>query len=80
MSFRYRLALFLVVTLVAVQALTAAFAYLYLRHNLVERGKHELAGGNGRVHPPARISLGTRHRRGEDIFARLCVARRHRAA
>src|SRR3954453_5375217 len=42
MSFRYRLALFLVVTLVAVQALTAAVAYLYLRHNLVERAKHEL--------------------------------------
>ena len=42
MSFRYRLALFLVVTLVAVQALTAAFAYIYLRHNLVERGKRVL--------------------------------------
>jgi signal transduction histidine kinase len=42
MTFRYRLALFLVVTLVAVQGLTAAFAYVYLRHNLVERAKHEL--------------------------------------
>src|SRR3954464_4009023 len=42
MSFRYRLALFLVVTLVAVQCLTAAFAYLYLRHNLIERAKREL--------------------------------------
>src|SRR3954453_10061760 len=47
MSFRYRLALFLVVTLVAVQALTAAFAYLYLRHNLVERAKRELVGEMG---------------------------------
>lgn len=47
MSFRYRLALFLIVTLVAVQALTAAFAYFYLRHNLVERTKRELAGEMG---------------------------------
>ena len=47
MSFRYRLALFLVVTLVAVQALTAAFAYFYLRHNLVERGKRELLAEMG---------------------------------
>jgi signal transduction histidine kinase len=47
MSFRYRLALFLVVTLVAVQALTAAFAYVYLRHNLVERGKRELLAEMG---------------------------------
>ena len=47
MSFRYRLALFLVVTLVAVQGLTAAFAYFYLRHNLVERGKHELLAEMG---------------------------------
>jgi signal transduction histidine kinase len=47
MSFRYRLALFLVVTLVAVQGLTAAFAYFYLRHNLVERGKRELLAEMG---------------------------------
>jgi signal transduction histidine kinase len=47
MSFRYRLALFLVVTLVAVQALTAAVAYLYLRHNLVERAKRELTAEMG---------------------------------
>jgi len=47
MSFRTRLALFLAVTLVAVQALTAAVAYLYLRHNLVERGKRELAAEMG---------------------------------
>ena len=42
MGFRYRLALFLVVTLVAVQSLTAAVAYFYLRHNLVARAKHDL--------------------------------------
>ncbi|HSC18951.1 MAG TPA: ATP-binding protein [Rhizomicrobium sp.] len=47
MSFRTRLALFLAVTLVAVQALTAAVGYFYLRHNLVERGKRELAGEMG---------------------------------
>ncbi len=42
MSFRNRLALFLVVTLILVQGLTALFAYTYLRHDLVEQGKHEL--------------------------------------
>jgi signal transduction histidine kinase len=42
MTFRYRLALFLVIALVAIQGLTAVFAYIYLRHDLVERGKHEL--------------------------------------
>jgi signal transduction histidine kinase len=47
MTFRYRLALFLVVTLVAVQGLTAAFAYFYLRHNLVERAKRELISETG---------------------------------
>jgi signal transduction histidine kinase len=47
MSFRHRLALFLVVTLVAVQVLTAFFAYAYLRHDLVERGKRELAAAMG---------------------------------
>ena len=44
MSFRNRLALFLVVTLIAVQALTAFIGYSWLRHDLVERGKRELAG------------------------------------
>src|ERR1700744_5050489 len=44
MSFRRRLALFLVITLAAVQGLTAVFAYSYLRHDLVERGKRDLAG------------------------------------
>jgi len=43
MNFRYRLILFLVVTLVAVQALTAFFAYTYLRADTVERGKRDLA-------------------------------------
>jgi signal transduction histidine kinase len=42
MSFRHRLVWFLVVTLVAVQLFTAAFAYFYLRQSLVERGKQEL--------------------------------------
>jgi signal transduction histidine kinase len=47
MSFRYRLALFLIAILVVVQALTAAFAYVYLRHNLVERGKRQLIAEMG---------------------------------
>jgi signal transduction histidine kinase len=47
MSFRRRLALFLVVTLVAIQGLTAFFAYTYLRHDLLERGKQELATATG---------------------------------
>ena len=42
MSFRRRLALFLLVTLVAAQLFTAAFAYFYLRQSLVERGKEQL--------------------------------------
>ena len=47
MSFRRRLALFLVVTLVAIQGLTAFFAYTYLRHDLLERGKQDLATATG---------------------------------
>jgi signal transduction histidine kinase len=47
MSFRHRLALFLVVTLVAVQSVTAFLAYSYLRHDLVERGKRELTAAMG---------------------------------
>jgi signal transduction histidine kinase len=47
MSFRYRLALFLVAILVSVQALTAAFAYVYLRQSLVERAKHQLEADMG---------------------------------
>ena len=43
MTFRQRLALFLVVTLAAVQVLTALVAYSYLRHSLVEKEKTELA-------------------------------------
>ena len=43
MNFRHRLALFLIVTLVTVQALTAAVAYAYLRENLIDRGRRELA-------------------------------------
>ena len=42
MSFRYRLALFLVVTLAAVQLLTALVAYSYLRNSLVDQAKTEL--------------------------------------
>src|ERR1700679_1187041 len=47
MSFRQRLALFLVITLVAVQTLTAFIAYAYLRQDLVERGKRELTVAMG---------------------------------
>jgi len=43
-SFRHRLALFLVVTLAAVQVLTALAAYSFLRHSLVDKEKTELAG------------------------------------
>jgi len=43
MSFRNRLAVFLVAILVSVQAATAIFAYAYLRHTIVEQGKRELA-------------------------------------
>lgn len=43
MGFRHRLALFLVVTLAAVQALTAISAYAYLRGSLVDRAKRDLA-------------------------------------
>ncbi len=43
MSFRRRLALFLIVTLVSVQIITAISAYGFVRTNLIEQGKHELA-------------------------------------
>ena len=42
MSFRQRLALFLIATLIAVQALTAIFVYGFVRGNLVQQGKREL--------------------------------------
>lgn len=42
MSFRHRLALFLVVTLAAVQVLTAVVAYSYLRTSLRNRAKADL--------------------------------------
>jgi len=42
MSFRKRLALFLIVTLISVQALTALFAYGLIRSNLVEQAKTQL--------------------------------------
>jgi len=42
MSFRRRLGLFLVVTLVGLQVLTASFGYSVVRQNIVEQGKHEL--------------------------------------
>jgi signal transduction histidine kinase len=42
-SFRHRLALFLVVTLAGVQILTAVVAYSFLRHSLVDKEKSELA-------------------------------------
>lgn len=43
MSFRRRLALFLIVTLIGVQGLTAMFVFGFVRSNLVEQGKRELA-------------------------------------
>src|SRR5258707_9862771 len=43
MSFRKRLALFLIATLIGVQALTAVFTYDIIRSNLVEQGKRQLA-------------------------------------
>src|ERR1700744_3638419 len=43
MSFRNRLALFLMVTLVCVQSATAIFAYAYLRQQVIEQGKRELS-------------------------------------
>src|SRR4051812_44706814 len=42
MNFRQRLALFLIVTLIGVQALTALLAYSVIRHNLVDQGTNEL--------------------------------------
>ena len=42
MSFRKRLALFLIATLIGVQALTALFTYDIIRSNLVEQGKRQL--------------------------------------
>ena len=42
MSFRKRLALFLIATLVGVQALTALLAYGVMRSNLVEQGRNQL--------------------------------------
>jgi signal transduction histidine kinase len=47
MSFRRRLALFLIVALIAIQSLTALFAYVYLRQDLLARGKRELAAAMG---------------------------------
>jgi signal transduction histidine kinase len=41
-NFRQRLALFLIVTLIGVQALTAVFAYGVVRHNLIAQGENEL--------------------------------------
>ena len=43
MSFRNRLALFLMAILVTVQAATAIFAYTYLRHDIIDQGRRELA-------------------------------------
>jgi len=42
LGFRHRLALFLVITLAAVQVLTALVAYSYLRASLIEKAKSEL--------------------------------------
>jgi signal transduction histidine kinase len=42
MSFRKRLAFFLIAALIGVQALTALFAYNIIRGNLVEQGKRQL--------------------------------------
>ena len=46
MNFRQRLALFLIVTLIGVQGLTAFFAYNVVRNNLVEGGKRELTAAS----------------------------------
>ncbi len=43
MSFRNRLALLLTAILIGVQVATAVFAYAYLRHDIIEQGKRELA-------------------------------------
>src|SRR5215467_9189107 len=43
MGFRHRLALFLIVTLAAVQLLTAMVAYSYLRNSLLEQARSELS-------------------------------------
>ena len=42
MNFRHRLALFLVVTLAAVQIFTGLFAYTYLRESILDKAKKEL--------------------------------------
>ncbi len=42
MTFRRRLALFLIVALVGVQVLSGVIGYALLRHSLVEKGKREL--------------------------------------
>lgn len=47
MSFRYRLALFLIATLTAVQALTALAAYTYLRVSVLNRTERELVAASG---------------------------------
>ena len=47
MSFRHRLALFLVVTLVAVQTLTALFVYGYVRSDLLAKAERELTAELG---------------------------------
>jgi len=47
MGFRHRLALFLVVTLAAVQLLTGLVAYYYLRSSLLEQAKTELTAATG---------------------------------
>src|SRR5215831_14670703 len=46
MGFRHRLGMFLIVTLVVVQALTAVVAYSYLRHSLIEQKKAELTASS----------------------------------
>jgi signal transduction histidine kinase len=43
MSFRHRLALFLIVTLIGVQALTAVLVFGFVRGNLIDQGERELA-------------------------------------
>ncbi|HUJ03392.1 MAG TPA: ATP-binding protein [Rhizomicrobium sp.] len=47
MSFRERLALFLIVALVTIQAITGLFAYVYLRQDLLARGKRDLSAAMG---------------------------------
>ena len=47
MGFRFRLASFIVATLIGVQALTAVLVYEVTRHELIGEGQRQLAGAAG---------------------------------